>query len=1407
MSDIFLLPRTIYMKAHYWGYKEYDENGEDPYIDIHIAGTTIEGKSIYAIVQGFNPYAYLKLPDNIVWNSAKIEAVIQYFQKVMKRNGPIDYEIIIKKELYFENQVKCIKLTFPTHSATTKFAGMCHNIRGNIYIENVGVFRAGEFVVSEASFDPIVKYTAIRNINLAGWLKITETIPNDGYGYESYDDFKFSSSDVDVNVAWDDVEPYTPQSIVMTHQTYISFDIECYSSNHNSKIPNATDINNCIISIGCVVGKTHQTHLGLKRYVLVVGNPLEIESSEGEEVTIIRCNDESELLIKFSEFINEVNPDIFITYNGMKFDWDYLIKRSEILGVYRQFSKISKLDGERAELKDMKWESSAYGKQQFKYFEAHGRNNVDVILEVERNQKKLPKYSLEYVSSFYLNKHKDDLTPRQLFMSYQCYIELYDYVMQLNDGLIEQKIRIYIKKTVQRILINRYCSGVIKKIRNKLLNENTKNGIQFKNGIRSLLTLICEYNVQDCILPIELCDFFKIQISMEETANIVNVPMSYLHTRGQGIKVFSQVYREALNNDYIIPFRKRLDKDDYEEYIGALVANAVPGFYRNVACLDFSSLYPSIMIAFNICYTTLLKDDDPTPDSDCNILEWDDHRGCEHDKSGNKVKKEMILCKHHRYRFKKMKMLPDGTRINEGIMPRMERNLLANRKIVKKEMEKKEAMYDMASGFATPDQIEDYKKWGYPIIEKGSLNSDELHKLQMEAAVLNAKQLAIKIAANSGYGILGAQGGMIPLVEGAASITYMGRTLITETNKYLVENIKGDENGKGKVELVYGDTDSTMVYFKNLNVSESFDMAEKVVKDISHHLKCMIIGIDSNVCVTLVENGNIELINIRKFDRKKIKLLNDDDKVIIYTYDALPISLTFENLYGLYLLLSKKRYLAYIFNRKGEKGKFQKKGVVLARRDNSQYLRDSYEAITKSILDGKSKDIVYNMLYDKVHMLFTRQIPDSHLIIYLGVKSVIDYARNKQEIVKANGDTIKVFVDENRNTFDPIGPLDPRLKYSNIPQVLLSLKILRRGEEVPANTRLEYVYVEDEFAEHQGDKAEDYTYYREHRNGLVENGMRPDFLHYIEKQLTNPITELFTVMYPGDIIPYETIENKFERLVRKLNNLQRSRIMECNKISKEICYYQNFADCKEGEIIIDNEENDMYLVGNSVMCNKCRNSKYSGISGDMFTCYNHRFPDLPRVYHYSKFDAKVEYILQSCKKHDQGILNEIDRNTNKELVNTCLEYKSKIIIDNIYSNLGIRKRAVKKPPQAGEKLKVKTNERGWTKVVFLEDYVVDNENISFVPENTYGELRNIKEDINSNPRKKKYLFDIILNDGTEIFDVPRNVFTTFTLRDDKLMKNILLYRKYYKNVVNEVYNIFNPSSARIIEDVIEDDSI
>jgi DNA polymerase delta subunit 1 len=107
-----------------------------------------------------------------------------------------------------------------------------------------------------------------------------------------------------------------------------------------------------------------------------------------------------------------------------------------------------------------------------------------------------------------------------------------------------------------------------------------------------------------------------------EMSRVTGVPFNFLLSRGQSIKVLSQLFRKANDEGYIVPAlkgegtvfvpvchirTKSLCTGTDEQYEGATVIEPKRGYYEApIATLDFSSLYPSIMMAHNLCYTTLL---------------------------------------------------------------------------------------------------------------------------------------------------------------------------------------------------------------------------------------------------------------------------------------------------------------------------------------------------------------------------------------------------------------------------------------------------------------------------------------------------------------------------------------------------------------------------------------------------------------------------------------------------------------------------------------------------------------------------------------------------------------------------------------------------------------------------------
>jgi len=102
---------------------------------------------------------------------------------------------------------------------------------------------------------------------------------------------------------------------------------------------------------------------------------------------------------------------------------------------------------------------------------------------------------------------------------------------------------------------------------------------------------ICgRYCVQDSALVIRLFNKLQTWIGLCEMAKTCNVPIFYLYTQGQQIKVYSQLYKYCMYNNYVVEKDGYIPKDD-EHYVGATVFEPKAGVYDIVLPFDFASLY------------------------------------------------------------------------------------------------------------------------------------------------------------------------------------------------------------------------------------------------------------------------------------------------------------------------------------------------------------------------------------------------------------------------------------------------------------------------------------------------------------------------------------------------------------------------------------------------------------------------------------------------------------------------------------------------------------------------------------------------------------------------------------------------------------------------------------------------
>ncbi|KCZ82291.1 hypothetical protein H312_00314 [Anncaliia algerae PRA339] len=170
---------------------------------------------------------------------------------------------------------------------------------------------------------------------------------------------------------------------------------------------------------------------------------------------------------------------------------------------------------------------------------------------------------------------------------------------------------------------------------------------------------IATYCLKDSYLPIILFNKLNTLLNYTELSRVTGIPIEWVTLRGQSIKVLSLIYRKTKESGYLCPTLEVVENDS--TYEGGFVMDPIKGFYPDpISVLDFSSLYPSIMISNNLCYTTLI------PSKDIYKFNEEDY----------------IQTPSDNYFVKKT--------VKEGLLPQIFNYLLDNRKKTKKMMNETE---------------------------------------------------------------------------------------------------------------------------------------------------------------------------------------------------------------------------------------------------------------------------------------------------------------------------------------------------------------------------------------------------------------------------------------------------------------------------------------------------------------------------------------------------------------------------------------------------------------------------------------------------------------------------------------------------------------------------------------------
>ncbi len=95
-------------------------------------------------------------------------------------------------------------------------------------------------------------------------------------------------------------------------------------------------------------------------------------------------------------------------------------------------------------------------------------------------------------------------------------------------------------------------------------------------------------------------------------ASLTSLPLDHVMTAAVGFRVEWFLIKEGQKIGELIP--KRIEQP-YIPYAGGLVLSPKPGLQENIAVLDFKSMYPNIMITYNLSPDTYVAPDEPMPTS------------------------------------------------------------------------------------------------------------------------------------------------------------------------------------------------------------------------------------------------------------------------------------------------------------------------------------------------------------------------------------------------------------------------------------------------------------------------------------------------------------------------------------------------------------------------------------------------------------------------------------------------------------------------------------------------------------------------------------------------------------------------------------------------------------------------
>eukprot|EP00794_Sanderia_malayensis_P000337 gene337-969_t len=432
-------------------------------------------------------------------------------------------------------------------------------------------------------------------------------------------------------------------------------------------------------------------------------------------------NNEKSMILDFVKLVRSRDPDIVIGYEVQMLSWGYLIERAREFDVNLcpLLSRIPSADNKNSTNNNADQEAFWYGHSL--EFKITGRILLN-IWRVMRSEVTLRVYSFENVVFHVLHERLPKYSYRTLSAWWTHRTSLHRW----------RVVEYYMKR----------CRANIDMLmRTDFISRTSELARLFGILFYSVISRGTQYRVESMMLR-----FVK--------------PMGFIPVSP------SNKQRAAMAAPECIP----------------LVMEPESRFYTDpVIVLDFQSLYPSIIIAYNYCFSTCLG----------RVKHWNEQANFEFATTSLRIPIELL---------EKIKddihVSPCGvgfvkSNIRKGVLPRMLDDLLSTRIMVKNTM-------------------------------KSNKENKALYRM------LDARQLGLKLIANVTYGYTSANfSGRMPAVEIADSVVRKAR----ETLEVAIEMINTTKKWNARV--VYGDTDSVFVLLKGATKERAFAVSEEIIKAVT----------------------------------------------------------------------------------------------------------------------------------------------------------------------------------------------------------------------------------------------------------------------------------------------------------------------------------------------------------------------------------------------------------------------------------------------------------------------------------------------------------------------------------------------------------------------------------------------